>query len=252
MRRGGGVAGVVHLAGPPSVAASLDDPAGCARAHVVGTATLLDALRRHAPHAPLVYVSSAEVYGQPPCSPVGEACPCAPRSPYGAAKLGAEALVRAAHRAWGIDARILRPFSVYGPGAHPASLVSELLAQAVTPGVRALRLRDGRPVRDLCHVQDVAGAILAALEAPLAEGVPTWNVGSGRGVAAGEIARILAVLAGPDVGVEDGGAARPAGAEIHELVADIMAIRRDLGWEPRIGREAGLAALLATARGGGA
>jgi UDP-glucose 4-epimerase len=245
-----GVSSVVHLAGPPSVAASMEHPVACVCAHVVGTAVLLDALHRGAPSARLVYVSSAEVYGQPTRSPVDEACPCAPRSPYGAAKLGAEEQVRAAARAWGLDARILRPFSVYGPGASPASLVAELLAQAAGPGAAVLRLRDGRPVRDLVHVEDVAAAVQAALEGPSGAGMPTWNVGCGRGVAAGEVARLLARLTGPGVQVEEGGAARVG--EIFALVADIAAIRRDLGWEPGIALEDGLAALLAAARGGAA
>jgi UDP-glucose 4-epimerase len=245
-----GAFAVVHLAGPPSVVASLTDPAACVRAHVGGTATLLDALWRAAPAARLVYVSSAEVYGRPARCPVDETSPCAPRSPYGAAKLGAEELVRAAHRAWGLEACILRPFSIYGPGAAPSSLVAELLAQAAAPDVAVLRLRDGRPVRDLCHVEDFARAVLAALRAPCVGEVSTWNVGSGRGVSAADVARVLATLAGPGVGVEEGGADRPAGAEILALVAEVASIRRDIGWAPRIGLEEGLAALLAAARGG--
>src|SRR5437868_4683239 len=76
---------VVHMAGPPSVALSFDDPAGFARTHVSGTATVLEASRKAGVRR-FVYVSSAEVYGRPQTSVVSEDHPVAPRSPYGAAK----------------------------------------------------------------------------------------------------------------------------------------------------------------------
>ena len=90
-----GVDVVLHLAGPPSVAESFVDPLGYLRVHAVGTATVLDACRRsHVSR--FVYVSSAEVYGASRDGlAMNEDSPCQPRSPYGAAKLAAEGLVRA-------------------------------------------------------------------------------------------------------------------------------------------------------------
>src|SRR5262249_12438978 len=84
---GAGAEVVVHLAGPASVAESFADPDRHARDHVAGTATVLEActaarVRR------IVYISSAEIYGRPAANPVAEDAPAAPRSPYGAAKLG--------------------------------------------------------------------------------------------------------------------------------------------------------------------
>jgi nucleoside-diphosphate-sugar epimerase len=107
----GGCRAVVHLAGPPSVAASFADPVGCVRSHVLGTAVVLRAaagagVRR------LVHVSSAEVYGTVEDGPVPESARTSPRSPYGAAKLGAEALVRAWSTDEHLERVVLRPFSV--------------------------------------------------------------------------------------------------------------------------------------------
>lgn len=107
---------VVHLAGPPSVAESLHHPSAFARAHVGGTTCVLEACR-HAHITRLVYLSSAEVYGRPETTFVAEDHLLSARSPYGAAKIGAEAMIAAFAAAFGLNAIILRPFSVYGPGA---------------------------------------------------------------------------------------------------------------------------------------
>jgi len=221
---------IVHLAGPPSVAGSFADPTAYVRDHVLGTAAVLTA----APSARLVYVSSAEVYGRPVRNPVAEAATTWPLSPYGAAKLGAEALVRSLRP----DATILRPFSVYGPASPPTSLLGRLLGQAVAED--AVRLRDLTPVRDYVHVDDVARAICRSLEVA-APG--TFNVGSGLGTSVGTLARLVCSAAGrPDLPVLELGADRPA--DIHELIADPAHAADVLGWWPTMTLAEGAAAIV--------
>lgn len=224
-----GVDVVVHLAGPPSVAASFEAPAAFARAHVVGTATLLHAMR---PGTRLVYVSSAEVYGCPDRNPVPEDAPRRPRSPYAAAKVGAEALVEAfADR---IPAVVLRPFCVYGPGS--GGVVGHVLRQVRAPGATAIELADARPVRDFCHVDDVAEAIVRAARADVRG---AFNVGSGVGTAIGALAEAAGrALGRPLPVVERPERRRPV--DLLALVADTSRIERALGWRPRIGLEEGL------------
>jgi len=108
----------------------------------------------------LIYVSSAEVYGRPLRSPVGEDHPLSARSPYGAAKIGAEKLIEAFVHAFGLRAVILRPFSIYGPGASSESLIPRIIDLA-RKGLPVL-LRDLRPVRDYCFVTDLAEATASA------------------------------------------------------------------------------------------
>src|SRR5688572_6054822 len=70
-RHANGVEVIVHLAGPPSVAQSFEDPCEYVRAHVQGTASVLHASRRAGVRR-IVYISSAEIYGRPVCNPVDE------------------------------------------------------------------------------------------------------------------------------------------------------------------------------------
>jgi UDP-glucose 4-epimerase len=238
-----GAAVVVHLAGPPSVAASFAMPARYARDHVAGTATVLDSCRRHGV-ARIVYVSSAEVYGGSRANPVGEEAPPRPCSPYAAAKLGAEHLVGAFARAFGQEGIILRPFSVYGPGSPARALVPTLIAQARSRGT--IVVRDTRPIRDYCFLADLTDAIVCACRAPLRRSPCVYNVGSGAGVSVGALARLVLELADHPTGAviadPSSGPLRPI--DILELVADVRLAASELGWVPRTPLATGLAATI--------
>jgi nucleoside-diphosphate-sugar epimerase len=225
-----GVDIVVHLAGPPGVAASFADPARYLRDHVLGTAAVLAALGS----ARLVHVSSAEVYGRPADNPVAESAPTVPLSPYGVAKLGAEALVRALCR----EATILRPFSVYGPRSPAYSLVGTIARQASRAG--AIDLADLTPIRDYVHVDDLARAVARCVREP-APG--TFNIGSGVGTSVAELARLVTTVLGRDLPISSTGSDRPV--DVVELVADTALTWSELGWATEIDLTAGLAETVA-------
>lgn len=232
---------VVHAAGPPSVRASFERPLEFVRVHVLGTASVLEAMRR-AGVGRIVYLSSAEIYGRPRGQTVREDHPLQPRSPYGAAKLAAETLVRSAALSSGLSGYSLRPFSVYGPRMTSASLVGTIVAQAAAGS--DIVVDDLRAVRDYCYVRDLADAVAAACERR-ADGVVPLNVGSGIGTGIAALVSALSAAVGWPLTVhERPGNARPPGAEIVRLVADAGAIADALGWRPAHDLQAGFAAML--------
>jgi nucleoside-diphosphate-sugar epimerase len=236
-----GADAVVHLAGPPSVRGSFDDPAGYASAHTGGTATLLDACRK-AGITNIVYVSSAEVYGRPRTDPVAESHPLEARSPYAAAKIGAEQMVRAFDHAYGSASTIIRPFSVYGSRMGRHALLPAIIKQLASDG--PVRLADLRPERDYCHVDDVARAIVTAAGIRRT-GTIALNIGSGTGTSVRDLAQLALRLAGMEREIEDNPSARrPGNAEILRLVADRRLAAEILGWEPRISLESGIRDML--------
>lgn len=240
---------VVHLAGPPSVAASFADPRGCVQAHVVGTSTVLQACREVGVHR-LVYVSSAEVYGRHEHGPVPETAPTLPRSPYGAAKLGAEALVRAEAVHGALSTVVLRPFSVYGPRSPARSLLGTLVRQALDAD--AVEPSSLAGVRDYVHVADVARAVAAALlvvTADLPEDGLVVNIASGTGTSVGELAALVVRAGGRALPVRESvDADRPAEASAMSLVADIGVATARLGWRPRVPLPEGVRAVVEAAR----
>ena len=241
-----GVGCVYHLAGPPSAAASFAAPSAYLRIHAGGTAAVLERCLAHRTPR-LVYVSSAEVYGAA-SAPVDEDHPRSPRSPYGIAKLAAELCLEAcAPDGSGVLATIVRPFSVYGPGAAPASLIGTVIA-AVLRGESPV-LADLRPVRDYCFVDDAADGIVRAgcreAAAPRA-----YHLASGRGVSVLEIAHAVLRAAGrTDLAVRERAADRPPDALTLRLVGDPSRARDELGFRAEIGLDEGMRRTLDAIRG---
>jgi nucleoside-diphosphate-sugar epimerase len=227
---------VIHLAGPPSVAASFQAPLEYARVHTGGTLAALEAGR--AARVPrFVYVSSAEVYGRPSSNPVGEDHPLQPRSPYAASKAAAEQFVRAYGRAYGIQTVIVRPFSVYGPGLRPTSVIGTVLRQALCGD--EIVVGNLKPVRDYCFVDDVAAGIVwaAALSCPTAT---TLNLGSGIGTSVADIAALALKLVGRRLPIrEDATRSRPPEVDLDQLIADAQRAA-SLGWTPSVSLQSGL------------
>jgi UDP-glucose 4-epimerase len=236
----GGIACVYHLAGPPSVVGSFAEPARYQQIHAGGTALVLERCIA-ARVARLVYVSSAEVYGVAH-GVVAEAHPREPRSPYGGAKLAAEIVLESCAAAGGVQATILRPFSVYGPGAAPRSLIAGLVAAAVRG--EPLRVADPTPVRDYCFVSDAAEAIVRGGGR---DGLAAraFNIASGRGTSVEQVARAVLRAAGRgDLEVLAGAPDRPAAAMTHALIGDPARARDELGVRAEVALDDGLARTL--------
>lgn len=227
-----GIDTIVHLAGPSSVAASFDAPAAFARAHVLGTATLLAAAERIGVRR-FVHVSSAEVYGRPDTACVSESAPLLPLSPYGAAKAAAEQLVSGAVRRGALgSAIIVRPFSVYGPGMRANGLVGRLAAQARLR--QPMRVFSADTTRDYVHVDDLARGLLmaAARDEP---GLLTLNMASGIGTDVAALAAAFARIGGgSDALIVEEQGDRSRALDIAHLVADVSLARERLGWRAEI------------------
>ncbi|MEA2755953.1 MAG: UDP-glucose 4-epimerase, partial [Aliidongia sp.] len=188
-----GVDGCFHLAAIASVARSNEDWLGTHRTNLTGAITLFDAARKPVP-VPVVYASSAAVYGAADDFYLSEDSPTRPLTAYGADKLGCELHARVASHVHGIATTGLRLFNVYGPRQDPHSPYSGVIS------IFAERLAAGRPVtihgdglqtRDFIYVADVVGHLRAAMDRTRA-GAAIYNVCTRHATSVLEIARILA------------------------------------------------------------
>jgi dTDP-glucose 4,6-dehydratase len=175
---------VMHLAAESHVDRSIDGPAEFVRTNVLGTCTLLEAARHywlgldHSARSAFRFhhISTDEVYGDlsDTAGFFTESTPYAPSSPYSASKAGADHLVRAWHRTYGLPTLVTNCSNNYGPCHFPEKLIPLIILNA----------REGRPlpvygrglqIRDWLYVEDHARALVRVLEA----GTPgeTYNIG---------------------------------------------------------------------------
>jgi UDP-glucose 4-epimerase len=191
-----GVAGCFHLAAIASVERGITDWLGTHRVNLTGAISVFDAARPA--RIPVIYASSAAVYGDVADVPITEATACRPLSAYGADKLGCELHARVATRVHGIPTVGLRFFNVYGPRQDPRSPYSGVISifcERIRRGAPIDVFGDGGQTRDFVYVSDVATALLAAmrLEPPDA---PVFNVCTGIATSVLDLARVIAELAG--------------------------------------------------------
>lgn len=171
---GAGIEAVIHLAAIASVARTTTDWSAGHRVNVGGSVAVLEAARDARPGqpVPVVYASSAAVYGACPAVPLVETAPTRPLSAYGADKLASETHARIGGALHGVPTLGVRLFNVYGPGQDPASPYSgviSLFADRLNRGEAVTIHGDGQQSRDFVFVEDAAGLLIAGLTAATTE-----------------------------------------------------------------------------------
>jgi UDP-glucuronate 4-epimerase len=230
---------VYHLAGQPGVRASWGAGFdGYVRNNIIATQRVVEALRDSSTR--LVFASSSSVYGAADVYPTPEDSIPRPSSPYGVTKLCAEQLVMAYRRSFGLDARCVRYFTVYGPRQRPDMAFSKFIAAANKHEAIEV-FGDGRQTRDFTFVSDaVDGTIRAGAVDDPREAI--FNLGGGSRVTLEEVLEILARVVGHPLNIERG---RAQPGDVRDTGADLTRARNILGWQPRIGLEEGLRAQVA-------
>src|SRR6202048_4245677 len=155
---------VVHFAAETHVDNALAEPAPFLRANVIGTFTILEAVRRHGVR--LHHVSTDEVYGDLALDDpqrFTESTPYNPSSPYSSTKAASDMLVRAWVRSYGVRATISNCSNNYGPYQHVEKFIPRQITNVLT-GRRPKLYGSGANVRDWIHVENNNSAVRRILE----------------------------------------------------------------------------------------
>lgn len=160
-----GVEAVFHLAAVPSVTVCQETPYNAHKINMGGTMAVIEAVRDAAPTAPILFASSAAVYGVPSQIPLTEKAEQSPLGFYGGDKLNSERALEIACRSEGLRAMALRLFNVYGERQDPKSPYSGVIS--IFAGLMLQRkvvtiFGNGKQTRDFIRAQDVATHFLAA------------------------------------------------------------------------------------------
>lgn len=229
---------VFHLAAEPGVRSSWGSRfERYAQNNVIATQHLLEALRV-SPQTRLVYASSSSIYGQVETLPTAEDVTPRPLSPYGVTKLSAEHLCHLYFENYGIRTVSLRYFTVFGPRQRP-DMAFNIFFNAALAGAPIMVYGDGTQTRDFTYVEDIVAATLAAGTLSTIEFGAAYNVGGGLRASVRETLATIAELTARPLDVQyfpwEHGDVRDTGA-------DTTRARRDLGFEPQVSLEEGLAA----------
>jgi UDP-glucose 4-epimerase len=235
---------VMHFAALASVPESITNPEAYYRINVVGTKSVLDAMRT-AGVSRIVFSSTAATFGFKAEMPLYEESPQLPETPYGTTKLAAEHLIKDYGRAYGLGYTLLRYFNAsgadtdanYGEDRRLESHLIPLVFQVALGHRERLLIYgsdyatpDGTCIRDYVHTEDLAQAHQLAVEA-LQPGVGcAYNLGSGQGVSVLDVLRACEQVIGKPIAhqIVDRRPGDPG-----TLIATPERITRELGWTPR-------------------
>ena len=232
---------VVNLAAESHNSRALLDPAVFTRTNVVGTQTLLEAVRR-AGVARFHHVSTCEVYGDMDLhadEEFTEAAPYRPRTPYNASKAAADLLVRAYHTTFGTPVTISVSCNNYGPWQHPEKVIPLFATNAIDDQPLPL-YEHSENRREWLYVLDHC----RALEAILLHGRvgETYNVGSGEERSVEQLADSILDTLGKPRALKQIVPDRPG--HDRRYLLNHQKIEQELGWRPQVAFTAGLASTL--------
>lgn len=233
---------IVHYAAESHNDNSLADPEPFIHTNLIGTYTILEAVRKHAIR--LHHISTDEVYGDLELDDperFSEQTPYNPSSPYSSTKAGSDLLVRAWVRSFGINATISNCSNNYGPYQHVEKFIPRQITNVID-GVRPKIYGTGENVRDWIHADDHSSAVLTILERGVSG--ETYLIGADGEKNNLEVVKLLLHLMGQPTDAFDQVLDRPG----HDLRYAINSskLRTELGWLPKYSDfEAGLASTIA-------
>jgi len=226
---------VVHFAAESHVDRSVRDASIFVESNVLGTQKLLDAALR-ANLKRFVHVSTDEVYGSIAEGSWDEQRPLEPNSPYSASKAGSDLLARSYFRTHGLNVSITRCSNNYGPFHFPEKVIPLFVTNLIDDKHVPL-YGEGNNIRDWLHVDDHTRGIAMVLVGGRAGEI--YNIGGGTELTNKELTELLLTATGKDWSYVD----RVQDRLGHDLrySVDISKIRAELGYEPRVPFEQGLA-----------
>ncbi len=237
--------GIIHFAGYISMAESMENPYIYFQNNLLAALNMIDEASKSKNPIPIIFSSTAGVYGNPIQVPIPEIHPKNPTNPYGESKLMVEKTLSWYREIYGLSFVSLRYFNAAGasldgkmgenhnPETHiiPNAIISAIDKSEFILYGDDYKTKDGTCIRDYIHVLDLAEAHVLALEKlQKNKGGFFYNAGTGKGYSNKEVIDMVKKVSGIDFKMKIA-PRRPGDAE--RLVADPTAINTELGFKPQ-------------------
>ena len=228
---------VIHLAARAGVRQAVEIPEAYLQTNAAGTLNILEWCRKGGP-SKLVLASTSSIYGANPPLPTPEdADSCHPLQIYAASKKAAEVMAYTYHHLYGLDATVVRFFTVYGPAGRP-DMVMFRFTRWIAEGDPVEITGDGNQMRGFTYLDDIADGVLKALK-PV--GYEIINLGGHETITINDLLHRIEKLVGKKANIHY---IPRHPADVDANWADVSKARRMLGWEPKVTLEEGLSHLV--------
>ena len=225
--------GILHIGAKAGVRASIKDPEAYFRVNTIGTLRILNAMRERGVNR-ILMASTSSIYAGHPAPFREEMKTDRPISPYAVSKKAAENLLYTYHHLYGIDAFVLRYFTVYGPVGRPDMSVFKLMYSAMS-GEEFPLYGDGTQRRSFSYIDDVARATFMAFQK--VEGYDLFNVGNPDDHSLNTLISLVERYLNRKVNIRRYEFNR---ADLPITRADIDKITDRIGWRPETSLEEGI------------
>lgn len=229
---------VFHLAALIAIPYSYVAPQSYVNTNVSGTLNVLEACRTFGVEK-IIQTSTSETYGTAQYTPIDEQHPLQGQSPYSASKIGADKLAESYYRSFNLPVATIRPFNTFGPRQSARAIIPTIISQ-ILAGKKVLHLGSLEPVRDFSFVKDTAEGFVKVSQSEESCG-EVINVGFGKGITIGELARNIISIIGRDVEIlSDDARVRPPKSEVMQLICDSRKATSMTGWKSSYSLNEGL------------
>ena len=194
---------IVHFAAQSHVDTSFTNPMLYTQDNIVGTHTLLEAVRNYGKVKRFIHISTDEVYGENPnkdSAAFTETSLLKPTNPYAASKASAEMLVHSYVHSYNLPAIVIRSNNVYGPGQYPEKVIPKFMFQLLNNEKLTIQ-GSGHQLRSFLFVEDAVDAVLCvAFQGAIGE---IYNISSSDEISIRELATRLLAAVKPGKALDD-------------------------------------------------
>jgi nucleoside-diphosphate-sugar epimerase len=221
---------VVHLAAQAFIPVSYNYSRSVAKTNALGSLNVFQACLNNRVKR-IVHVSSSEIYGSATYTPMDELHPLNPRSTYAVSKLAGDLWAQTMAYEHNLPVVVLRPFNAFGPRDTCPRFIPEAVRQCLKAS--AIEIGNLATSRDFTYVEDVAAAIVLALENERIDG-EVINIGTGKSLKMSEILEMIEQETGNENKevVED--QSRFRRHDVTLLMANFKKASTLLGWKPEV------------------
>jgi UDP-glucuronate 4-epimerase len=231
------IAAIINLAAKAGVRDSVIDPWSYYDTNVTGTLNLLEMCRQYQIEK-FIIASTSSIYGENAPYPTPETAESSfPLQPYAASKKAAETLCYSYRYLYGLDVTVVRYFTVYGPAGRPGMSMFRF-AKWISEGLEVQVFGDGSQTRGFTYLDDIARGTIAALK-PV--GYEIVNLGGHESISINNLLVKFEKAVGKKANIKYYPANK---ADMSASWAEVEKARRLLGWEPRVGLDKGIRAVV--------